>query len=254
MFLVSFEVITSYCDLHVTQIDTEVAQGRYTLAGVGIVFNSSNISLSILDLNDNEIISMQRISSHQQLIIIQEKVFIQVYASSTKKYRDYYVPQYLLKDTKYVSEDSFKIYKDHKKKLQTSLEELLNSFYADLIRKVAYSLGNDLRIYGNHYPSILPFYLVAAMLERMDYMTTLTGRTCTKNSTKEDNCFDKCPPCPENECLSLCGYGCHCWKWVCGDCCYHLGCHGHDICCRKNFIQTKCLFPIGFKCESEYYC
>jgi hypothetical protein len=36
-----------------------------------------------------------------------------------------------------------------------------------------------------------------------------------------------------NECYGMCGYGCSCWSWVCGDCCYHSGCAKHDSWCRN---------------------
>jgi hypothetical protein len=31
----------------------------------------------------------------------------------------------------------------------------------------------------------------------------------------------------------MCGPGCSCWSWVCGDCCYHYGCARHDSWCRN---------------------
>lgn len=36
-----------------------------------------------------------------------------------------------------------------------------------------------------------------------------------------------------NECYGMCGQGCSCWSWVCGDCCYHSGCAKHDSWCRQ---------------------
>jgi len=36
-----------------------------------------------------------------------------------------------------------------------------------------------------------------------------------------------------NECYGMCGPGCSCWSWVCGDCCYHGGCAKHDAWCRQ---------------------
>ncbi len=46
-------------------------------------------------------------------------------------------------------------------------------------------------------------------------------------------------PCPDqrkdpckNSCFGMCGPGCTCWKWVCGDCCTHVGCLTHDVTCR----------------------
>jgi len=35
-----------------------------------------------------------------------------------------------------------------------------------------------------------------------------------------------------NGCYGMCGSGCGCWGWVCGDCCYHNGCAWHDYWCR----------------------
>jgi hypothetical protein len=36
-----------------------------------------------------------------------------------------------------------------------------------------------------------------------------------------------------NDCYGMCGNGCSCWSWVCGDCCYHGGCAQHDTWCRQ---------------------
>lgn len=36
-----------------------------------------------------------------------------------------------------------------------------------------------------------------------------------------------------NACYGMCGSGCGCWSWVCGDCCYHHGCAVHDSWCRE---------------------
>jgi hypothetical protein len=36
-----------------------------------------------------------------------------------------------------------------------------------------------------------------------------------------------------NSCYGMCGNGCSCWSWVCGDCCYHGGCAQHDNWCRQ---------------------
>jgi hypothetical protein len=38
-------------------------------------------------------------------------------------------------------------------------------------------------------------------------------------------------PCGSN-CLGMCGPGCTCWDWVCGDCEFHDGCYTHDLACR----------------------
>ena len=35
----------------------------------------------------------------------------------------------------------------------------------------------------------------------------------------------------DNECFGLCGEGCDCWSWVCGDCDCHCLCENHDYFC-----------------------
>jgi hypothetical protein len=44
---------------------------------------------------------------------------------------------------------------------------------------------------------------------------------------------DRCSRPTANECYGMCGPGCSCWSWVCGDCCYHGGCAKHDSWCRQ---------------------
>ena len=53
----------------------------------------------------------------------------------------------------------------------------------------------------------------------------------------------------ENNCRGLCGKGCWCWSWVCGDCCWHRGCYEHDLCCKKNPYSSYCLVPDGLSCS-----
>jgi hypothetical protein len=35
-----------------------------------------------------------------------------------------------------------------------------------------------------------------------------------------------------DSCYGMCGNGCNCWRWVCGDCCCNAGCRQHDAHCR----------------------
>ena len=53
----------------------------------------------------------------------------------------------------------------------------------------------------------------------------------------------------ENDCRGLCGKGCLCWSWVCGDCCWHRGCYEHDLCCEKKPYSSYCLAPVSLSCS-----
>lgn len=83
---------------------------------------------------------------------------------------------------------------------------------------------------------------------------TETLEQCTNYDTK---CAKgECPI--GDECEGMCGIGCsYCWDYwfVCGDCCYHKGCHDHDICCGDNgYFSIACLkVPFSFRCNS-YKC
>ena len=63
-----------------------------------------------------------------------------------------------------------------------------------------------------------------------------------------------CSRCPENDCIGMCGQGCNCWDWVCGDCCYHQGCYEHDICCLVNgYLHYTCSLAFSLTCNSYGY-
>lgn len=63
--------------------------------------------------------------------------------------------------------------------------------------------------------------------------------------------------CPGSDrCFGMCGRGCTCWSYLCGDCCKQTGCIQHDQCCRTGgfFAFLKCYIPIGFTCSESYTC
>ena len=54
-----------------------------------------------------------------------------------------------------------------------------------------------------------------------------------------------------SNCLGLCGPGCTCWLYVCGDCCYNSGCYIHDVySCSGGTDTVLCWVtaPIGLVC------
>lgn len=64
----------------------------------------------------------------------------------------------------------------------------------------------------------------------------------------------RCPG--QDQCLGMCGRGCSCWRFLCGDCCTHLGCLQHDHCCRTRGFRSfiRCWVPVGFRCDRPYSC
>jgi hypothetical protein len=79
---------------------------------------------------------------------------------------------------------------------------------------------------GNEYPASLPLHKMARQsadalgIELQPLQTPESENSfCTRPTA--DNCY------------GMCGPGCTCWSWVCGDCCYHYGCARHDTWCRQ---------------------
>lgn len=77
--------------------------------------------------------------------------------------------------------------------------------------------------------------------------------TCTSFPT---TCpVGKCPG--MDQCSGICGPGgCECWEMLCGDCCMHDACLGHNECCRKSdfYSQLRCWVPFGFRCDNDFTC
>lgn len=254
--------------LEITALSQSSIKGSYLdrNSGRGIRFISTPETLFITTLpgDDPLLLANKRVGS-LRLVTVGRNTFIQ---SDEQNSIDYAVPdgwqrvnteliespEGLKQLKKEAAEDDEGV---HIATLQNSLRVLLSMPEVELIEHAAHALGEEERITGQDYPSVLPFYLAALQLQNL-YLYTGIVRTAREwhyaAQNSNDSCFDTCPPCQEEDCLGLCGPSCRCWKWVCGDCCYHLGCYDHDVCCREKFVRTNCLFPFKFRCESPYYC
>lgn len=74
------------------------------------------------------------------------------------------------------------------------------------------------------------------------------GATCTQSSTvahASDSCSLERDP--QNDCCDgMCGEGCNCWSYACGDCCAHPMCVDHDECCRTLGMASSACVGIAF--------
>ena len=148
------------------------------------------------------------------------------------------------------------------------LQRLATSPEAILIIEAAQALGNS-GIQGSDYPSAMHFYLLAVRLANLQengnsVTTTKTQSSIMQRRKRAQTCSNgatSCARCPfpkgDNNCFGLCGKGCSCWSFVCGDCCLHQFCLSHDQCCADNgFFSIPCLSVVWskIKCGSNYDC
>ena len=153
--------------------------------------------------------------------------------------------------------------------MQASVDRLAAHSTVRLLEPAARALGQDLGIIGKEEPAAMVFYTTAmtlteaynknrramvSMARKSSPWDTYTNRRVNAQGKFPDCDQEACPPCKEDECFGMCGYGCYCWEFLCGDCCYHLGCKDHDICCRDSFFSSSCIFPFWFSCEEPYEC
>ena len=81
---------------------------------------------------------------------------------------------------------------------------------------------------GADYPASLALHKVAR--QSADGLGIELPPLATESSLDG---VDKCSRPSSNNCYGMCGPGCSCWSWVCGNCCYHYGCARHDSWCRN---------------------
>ena len=80
-------------------------------------------------------------------------------------------------------------------------------------------------ISGSSHPASLALHKTARQSAKALAIEVPPLEMATENS--------QCSRPTANECYGMCGNGCSCWSWVCGDCCYHGGCAKHDSWCRN---------------------
>lgn len=81
----------------------------------------------------------------------------------------------------------------------------------------------------------------------------LTSLQHDHHSTKQKRCDEMTSDPNGDDCLGLCGAGCKCWKFVCGDCCFNQGCYEHDLCCgtEEGYLYEYCtrVYKHDFSCS-----
>lgn len=92
-------------------------------------------------------------------------------------------------------------------------------------------IGQELGYTGAAYPATLPLHLMALSVDKH---AKASGSALSEPLTSSPNEATTCQAYPfrSNGCYGMCGPGCTCWKWLCGDCCFHTGCAVHDDYCR----------------------
>lgn len=249
--------------------------------GCGIVFNATKNGLLLSTLSGHRLLSMEEQVGPIRLVTLGNREFVQHREGGNEsepsvRVREYAIPKYHRSYTGTQDHETFmnlvgklrKVDPDvHAKVLKKSVKRALSKREINLLSDAVIAMGQR-GITSQDYPSILPLYMTASRIAShsdTDVNQNLSDKENNNNNDygalfhvhkrlKREDCLSECPPCESQECLSMCGPGCECWSWLCGDCCYHTGCYHHDLCCRAKPNSLACLVPMSFDCESKYVC
>ena len=255
----------------------------YGLNGDGILFsstvNSTYFVLSITTTNGQPVVFIiHPVVSNMTIMSVNDTNFMIMENQPDRvKYDDYIIPKDAMNMMESIMsgerEMSDEVYKhiDNKTVNETResmLSGLATSYEAQLIIEAAQAIG-DQGFQGTDYPAVMRFYLFALQLSNSRDLTDTTQNRNTrdtnffrqKRAVKCNNgatcASNKCPS--GNNCFGMCGKGCSCWSFVCGNCCVNQYCLTHDQCCAdKGFFSWACLSVawrvLGSRCYQNYSC
>ena len=193
---------------------------------------------------------MQVLNDRQsQFIQILDTGFIQFHG------KDYVIPHYLLAKAQQLTEkEDIKAFIDKlkhsasiqsaEKGFKSAMHRLASAPESRPILQACEALGNE-GITGASHPQMLPLYVFATRLPHAARLQMV------RQPLPQEWANQQCSVPRANECFGMCGKNCYCWKFVCGDCCYHQGCYEHDACCSHQHYSSYCLTPYlyGFSCQ-----
>ena len=127
------------------------------------------------------------------------------------------------------------------KPFNETINDLLQMEEVILLEDVSHAIGTQ-GVTGKNTPIILPFYMFALKVTQLldvSQTNALNKKSPTPSRMKR---WTGCLKYKNySNCKGLCGRKCSCWRWVCGDCCYHQACFDHDMCCNKyGYFSSQC--------------
>ena len=274
-----------------TVVTQEQLQGAYYGTDGGIRFtstvNATHVVLSIITTSGIRIVYIiHPMTSNMTMMGVNDTNFMVMERDQQNRidYDDYVIPSDAMNSMELIMNGKTKMTDDMLQKLdnktvnetrQSVLYNLAMSYEATLIIEAAQALG-DRGIMGMDFPSAMSFYQFALRLSILrDISESGTGNSSAPNpkgyqhdrQRRAVRCSNgaSCPSnqCPfrqgSNSCFGMCGKGCSCWRFVCGNCCVNQYCLTHDQCCAdRGFFSFACLSVawrvLGSQCTQTYRC
>ena len=277
-----------------TTVTQEQLQGEYYGTEGGIRFsstvNATHIMLSVTTTSGEYVVYIiHPLASNMTMMGVNDTDFMVMKKNQQDNidYDDYVIPKDAMNLMESIMAGNGKMTDDMLQKLdnrtvnetrQSVLYNLAMSYNAILIIEAAQALG-DRGIMGMDYPSVMSFYQFALRLASIRDVESGTEYKAGDSSATDSRGYQHrqqrrnvqcsngatCPSaqCPfrrySNDCFGMCGKGCSCWRFVCGNCCVNRYCLTHDQCCAdRGFFSWACLSVawrvLGSRCSQTYDC
>ena len=272
--------------LMVTTTTQEEFSGEYYGSnGAGIrfqvVINSTYYTLIVTSIGTGmDLINVMHPQSTNMTMTSINSTMFMIMMNSTSQMNDYIVPPnatgvmetMMRSDDPHMTDDLFQELDSINVNItrQLTLQLLALSEEALLIIEAAKALA-EMNNVNSSYPPVRQFYLLGLQLEKMRGQLLDGASTARKRSTTTKQygwcsagggyCFrSRCPySFGRNRCHGMCGKGCSCWSFVCGDCCVHRYCESHDTCCARRGFWTWACFRVVYdyfwhSCRDTFSC
>ena len=268
--------------LNVIAITQEELEGEYHSSTGGIHFRSivrgEYHFLSITTADGEPLVVAKQPHNATTLMTLSGTDFLVMKEPSNSgltKYTDYIVPNVFKKSVKralkreYFSASLLQQLDTEavNETRQNAVESLALRPEIELCLSAAQALG-DLGVIGSQNPAAMPFYALTirmakyrGILLRGEDFTSDDHRGVQFENRQKRSCGSSCPygNCPYggygDDCFGVCGIGCWCASWFCGDCCVHPGCYGHDYCCGTyGYFSWSCITVWNIVCNQPYSC
>ena len=272
-----------------TTVTQEQLQGEYYGTEGGIQFSSTvNATYVVLSITattgEHVVYIVHPLASNMTMMGVNDTNFLVMEHNQQNRinYDDYVIPRDAMNLMESIMAGNGTMTDDMLQKLdnktmnetrQSVLYNLAMSYEATLIIEAAQALG-DRGIMGVDYPSVMSFYQLALRLASFrdneagdSFASDSSSRGYQHRQQRSVRCNNgaTCPAgrCPfrrgDNDCFGMCGKGCSCWSFVCGDCCVQQYCLTHDQCCLdRGFFSFACLSVawrvLGSQCSQTYSC
>ena len=223
-------------------------------SNIGIKLSASAANITVESLQDEHLVTMQDqfmrvldtgfLRFQGEDYVIPNELIPQALQAKSQENLPFFIEQLRMSPSMQSSESA----------IESAMHQLAVKPEAQLFIEASEALGNQ-NITGVTHPKVLPLLVFATRLQYVINHNETEQADINAPVNIDGSRHPRSQYCSleddpnNNNCFGMCGLRCSCIWWMCGDCCYHLGCAEHDACCRESFWSCACLNVFAIRCD-----